>query len=146
AETRPQAPWPTLAWGCQESQSPASPSARHRKRPVRRTSHSQGELARGASLAISWTWGSPGATGVPAAGAELAAVDDAVVLVAGGAERDAASHPAIADRAVEKIGNRAALVALIEREADYIAAQASANWPLEQGRLLLAAELRAALL
>jgi len=68
-----------------------------------------------------------------------------VVLVAGGTERDAACHPVIADRAVEQIGNRAALVALIEREADRIAAQASANRPFEIGRALVTADLRPAL-
>jgi hypothetical protein len=48
---------------------------------------------------------------------------DAVVLVAGGAERDAASHPAIAEHSVEKIGDRASLVALIEREPERDAGQ-----------------------
>src|SRR5262245_16244051 len=45
--------------------------------------------------------------GLPPAGAELAAVDDAVVLVAGGAEHRGSAHHAIADLAIEKIADRA---------------------------------------
>src|SRR5438270_8463596 len=54
--------------------------------------------------------GLPDAACLPAAGAELAAVDDAVVLVAGGAEHRRAGHAAVADLAIEEIADRAALI------------------------------------
>src|SRR5205823_11132469 len=82
----------------------------------------------------------------PAGAAELAAVDDAVVLVAGGAEHRRAAHAAVADFAVEEIADRAALVAGGERELDPVAVQPAADRALEMGRALLAGELGAALL
>ncbi len=48
---------------------------------------------------------------VPAGGAELAAVDDAVILVAGGAEGRGAADRAVGDVAFEQVGDRAAFVA-----------------------------------
>src|SRR5208282_5976093 len=54
--------------------------------------------------------GSGHAAGLPPAGAELAAVEDAVVLVAGRTEHGRSAHPAVADLAVEEIADRAALV------------------------------------
>src|SRR6516165_10410525 len=62
--------------------------------------------------------GSLQAAGLPPAGAELAAVDDAVVLVAGGAEHRLAAHRAVADLAVEEIADRAALVTRGEGKLD----------------------------
>src|SRR5215469_7394275 len=81
----------------------------------------------------------------PAAGAELAAVDDAVVLVARGAEHGGATHPPAADLAVEEITDRAALVARCERELDLVAAEQAADRPLELGGALVAGEFGAAL-
>src|SRR5229473_1531153 len=63
----------------------------------------------------------------PAAGAELAAVDDAVILVAGGAEHRRASHVAVADLAVEEVADRAALIARCERKLDLVAVEPTAH-------------------
>ena len=63
------------------------------------------------------------------AGAELAAIDDAVVLVAGGAQHRRAGHAPVADLAVEEIADRAALVARGERELDLIAAEPATTGP-----------------
>jgi hypothetical protein len=43
-------------------------------------------------------------------GTELAAVDDAVVLVAGGAEHGGSAHPSVANFTVEEITDRAGFV------------------------------------
>src|ERR1700730_827199 len=83
---------------------------------------------------------------LPAAGSELAAVDDAVVLVAGGAEHRRAVHAAVTDVALEEIADGAAFVAGRERELDLIAVQPPADRTLEMGRALLAGDFGAALL
>ena len=57
------------------------------------------------------TSSSPDPLRPPAARAELAPIDDAAVLVAGGAEQCRPAHPPVADFAVEQIGDRAAFVA-----------------------------------
>src|SRR5262249_26194861 len=77
----------------------------------------------------------------PAAGAELAAVDDAVVLVAGGAEHGRSAHLSAADFTVEEIADRAAFVVRGEGELDLVAIQPSADRALEMGRALMAGEL-----
>jgi hypothetical protein len=76
----------------------------------------------------------------------LAAVDDSVVLVAGGAEHRRAGHAAVSDVALEEIADRAAFVAGRERELDLIAVQPAADRTLELGRALLAGDFGAALL
>src|SRR5580704_8644238 len=60
------------------------------------------------------------AAGLPLAGTELAPVDDAGILVAGGAQRDGAGHRAILERALEAIRQVARLVAAAEAERDPI--------------------------
>src|SRR5690348_13423795 len=67
-------------------------------------------------------------------------------MIGGGPQRHRSPHLSIADCAVEKIGDVAAFVALIEREPDEVAIEPPADWAFEQGRSLMPAELRAALL
>src|SRR5438132_5033249 len=86
------------------------------------------------------------AASLPAAAAKLAAVDDAVVLIASGAEHGRAAHRSVTDFAVKEVADRAAFIAGGERKLDQIAAQLSADRPLELGRALMAGELGAALL
>src|SRR5205814_233083 len=62
-------------------------------------------------------FGSREAAGLPGAAAELGAVDDAGILIAGGAELDGAGHRAVADAALEAVGHVARLVARTEAEA-----------------------------
>src|SRR6516165_9685476 len=50
AETRPQAPWPNLVRDCQESQSPASPSAVRARRAPGSSHNPAGARTRGVSL------------------------------------------------------------------------------------------------
>src|SRR4029077_14011324 len=70
--------------------------------------------------------GSRHPAGLPPAGAELAAVDDAVVLVAGGAEHGGSAHRTVADLAIKKIANRAALIACGEGDLDQVTAEPAA--------------------
>src|ERR1700704_3235060 len=83
--------------------------------------------------------------GLPFAAAELAAVDDAAARVAGGAELDGPGHRAVADPALEPIGQVARVVPSAEAEADGIAVQHAADWALELGRALVAGMLAAML-
>src|SRR5260370_34319759 len=86
------------------------------------------------------------AAGLPFAGAELAAVDDALILVAGGAERHGAGHRSVADLAFEAVGDRARLVAPVEGEADQVGVEHAGDRPLELRRALMAGDAAAALL
>src|SRR6516164_3654685 len=82
----------------------------------------------------------------PAARAELATVDDAVILVAAGAEHRGAAHLAVENLSVEKIRDRAAFVACGERELHETAVEPALERTFELGRALVAGKLRAALL
>src|SRR6202161_3560591 len=77
------------------------------------------------------------AAGLPFAGAELALVDDAGILVAGGAERHGAGHRAILECALEAIGQVARLVAAGEAERDPIGVERAVDRTLELRRALM---------
>src|SRR3954470_17727129 len=81
--------------------------------------------------------GSPNSAGLPFAAAELAAVDDAVARIAGGAELDRAGHRAVADPALEAVGEVARVVAPAKAEADEVAVERAADRPFELGRSLM---------
>src|SRR5712691_8124199 len=83
--------------------------------------------------------------GLPLAAAELAPVDDAGILVAGGAERDGAAHFAAGDRAFEAIGQVARLMAAAEAEANQISLERAGYRPCELRRALMPGQLVAAL-
>src|SRR5262249_35998038 len=83
---------------------------------------------------------------LPLAGAELALIDDAGVLVAGGAEEDSAAHRTVRDPSFEAVGQVAGLVAAAETETHGIAVERALDRPLEHGRALLAAQPGALLL
>src|SRR5829696_5958579 len=84
--------------------------------------------------------------GAPLAGAELAAVDDALVLVAGGAEQRGAGHRAVRDLALEAVGDDRRLVAAVEGEEDAVGVDGALDRPLELRRALVAGDVAAALL
>src|SRR5579863_5502759 len=93
------------------------------------------------------SWCSLGdAAGLPFAAAELAPVDDAGILVAGGAERDGAAHCAVRDPAFEAKGQVARLVAVAKAETDQIGLQRAADRSLELRRFLMSGQLVAALI
>ena len=83
--------------------------------------------------------------GLPLAAAELAAVDDAGILVAGGAQCDGAGHRAILDRAFEAIGQIARLVAAAEAEPHPMGFERADDRPRELPRVLMPGQLVAAL-
>src|SRR3954466_10381224 len=72
----------------------------------------------------------------PRPGAELRAVDDALVLVAGGAEQDPAFHLVLRDPTLEAIGNRRRFVAALEGQADMVGLDRAADRPVELRRAL----------
>src|SRR5207244_805338 len=89
--------------------------------------------------------GSRNPAGLPLAAAELAAVDDTGILVAGGAQCDGAGHRAILDRAFEAIGQVARLVTAAEAEPHPMGFERADDRPLELPRALMPGQLVAAL-
>ncbi|HYU10942.1 MAG TPA: hypothetical protein VEK82_00090 [Stellaceae bacterium] len=83
---------------------------------------------------------------LPLAAAALTAVDDAAVLVTGGAEFNRAGHRAVADPPYEAIGEIARLIAPREREAYSVAVERALDRALELRRALVSGELAAVLL
>src|SRR5436190_9690590 len=83
---------------------------------------------------------------LPAAGAELRPVDDAAVLVAGGAEQHLALHRAVRDPAFEAVGDRARLVAAVEGKADSVGVEGAGDRPLELRRALMPGDVGGGLL
>src|SRR5258707_14731974 len=89
--------------------------------------------------------GSREPAGLPFTAAELAAVDDAVARVAGRAELDRAGHRAVADPALEAVGEVARVVASAKAETNGVAIERAADRAFELGRALMPDELAAAL-
>src|SRR5215472_5780410 len=90
--------------------------------------------------------GSREAAGLPGAAAELRAVDDAGVLIAGSAELDGADHRALRNAALKPIGHVARLVARAKAGAHGIAVERAFDWSLEDRRALAALEQASLLL
>src|SRR5439155_5352638 len=89
--------------------------------------------------------GSPNSAGLPLAAAELAAIDDAIARVAGGAELDRAGHRAVGDTALEAVGEVARVIAPAKAEANGVAVERAADRPFELRRSLMARKLAAML-
>src|SRR3977135_2576664 len=89
--------------------------------------------------------GSREPAGLPFAAAELAAVHDTVARVAGGAELDCAGHRAVADPALEAVGEVARVVAPAKAETNGIAVERAADGTFELGRALMPGQLAAVL-
>src|SRR6266446_103505 len=74
---------------------------------------------------------------LPLTGAELAPVDDAGILVAGGTERDGAAHFSVGDRAFEAVGQVACLITAAKAEANQISLERARDRALELRRFLI---------